>query len=370
MNRILLMMLDNKHNSRLLSEWLATRYEMLVPCSLGESATDAASLPDEPFDLCILDGIALNRLWRQVQARREAEKPGFLPFVLITSRPDVKMLTRQLWQSVDELITTPIEKAELHARVEIMLRSRRLSVDLQKANQELINLNDLKTRFVSMASHDLRSPLTAILLSARLLEQYSDKLPPEKKRKHFSIIEERVRYMTQMLDDLLVLSRADVGKLEFNPSPVDLDVFCGKLFDEIQLSASNKHTLAYTRDGECQLPCLDAKLLQHILTNLLTNAIKYSPEGGTVSLEVSCPNGEVIFRVKDQGIGIPPEDLTRLFESFQRASNVGKIPGTGLGLSIVKQCVDLHGGQVAVESEVGAGTTFIVTLPSALSSDQ
>lgn len=370
MNRILLLLLDNKHNSRLLSEWLEKHYKTLLPdCKVEEHRPDEAYLHsdefllNEPFDLCILDGLALHRLWKQVQARREAEKPGFLPFLLIASRQDVRILTRHLWQSIDELLVTPIEKAELHARVEILLRSRRFSMALQAANEELKTLNELKTRFVSMASHDLRNPLSAIMFSAQLLDRHGDKLFPEQKHKYLDVIQERVHYMTQMLDDLLVISRAEVGKLDFNPSFLELESFCHNLLEKIELSASNKHALAFACYGDCSHVCLDAKLLQHILTNLLANAIKYSPTGGTVSLEVARQNQEVVFQVKDEGIGIPLEDQTQLFESFHRAGNVGQITGTGLGLSIVKQCVERHNGCITVVSEVGVGTTFTVTLP-------
>lgn len=133
--------------------------------------------------------------------------------------------------------------------------------------------------------------------------------------------------------------------------------------EEIQFTASKAHTITFACKCECPQAYMDQKLLWHILTNLLSNAIKYSPQGGTVHLELSCQNGEATIQIKDDGIGIPPTDQERLFEVFHRAKNVGKIPGTGLGLSIVKKFVDLHGGQITVNSEVGVGTTFTVLLP-------
>ena len=116
-------------------------------------------------------------------------------------------------------------------------------------------------------------------------------------------------------------------------------------------------------EEEKEQPLMDEKLLRHILTNLLSNAVKYSPQGGNVYFNLSSHNGEAIFQIKDEGIGIPPADLKQLFQSFHRAKNVGKIPGTGLGLAIVKQCVDLHAGTIDVSSEVGVGTTFTVKIP-------
>jgi signal transduction histidine kinase len=133
--------------------------------------------------------------------------------------------------------------------------------------------------------------------------------------------------------------------------------------EELQLSGGSEHTIVFT----CQLSylegCLDEKLLRHILSNLLINAIKYSPTGSTVNFELICQKDLVIFQIQDSGIGIPCEDQQRLFESFHRANNVGNIPGTGLGLAIVKKSVDLHGGKISVKSEVGVGTAFTVTIP-------
>jgi signal transduction histidine kinase len=142
-----------------------------------------------------------------------------------------------------------------------------------------------------------------------------------------------------------------------------LEQFCGNLVEELQLSASTQHTLALVSQCQCVDAWVDEKLLRHILNNLLSNAIQYSPAGGTVHFELTCHYREAIFQIRDEGIGIPPEDLKRLFETFHRATNVGEIQGTGLGLAIVKRAVDLHGGKIAVNSEVGIGTTFTVTLP-------
>ncbi len=169
--------------------------------------------------------------------------------------------------------------------------------------------------------------------------------------------------MTQLLDDVLVIGTADAGKLEFKPVPLNLAEFCHNLVEELQLNAGNQHTITYTSQGQCINACMDENLLRKILTNLLSNAIKYSPESGTVFLELSCHDEVATFRIWDKGIGISLEDQKQLFEPFHRATNVGKIKGTGLGLSIVKKCIDLHGGEISLESQVGVGTTFTVTLP-------
>jgi signal transduction histidine kinase len=169
--------------------------------------------------------------------------------------------------------------------------------------------------------------------------------------------------MVQLLGDVLIIGRAEAGKLEFNPAPLDLAQFCRDLVEEMQLGAGAHHTITFVSQGECAEAHVDEKLLRQILSNLISNAVKYSPQGGPVRLELTCGEREAVLQVQDQGIGIPPPDQEHLFETFHRARNVENIPGTGLGLTIVKKSIDLHGGTIAVKSQVGAGTTVTVTLP-------
>ena len=354
MSRILLF-LEHTENRRLLSAWLSMRYEVLLSNSEVQSG-HAVPLLDTAFDLCIIDGPNLDNLWEWVRARKKVEQPVFLPFLLITLRPDVKLITRHLWQSVDELVTKPIEKMELQARVEILLRSRQLSLELKTANE-------LKSDFVSTVSHEFRNPLNVISVSAQLLERFSDQWSQEKQSEFLQRIQTASIKMVKMLDDILLIGKADVGKQNFNPALHNLTIFCSELAAEIQLGNSNAHTIIFVCCEEYTNTYVDENLLRRILSNLLSNAIKYSPQGSTVHFELTFQAGEVSFQIKDEGIGIPLEDQKRMFESFHRATNVGNIPGTGLGLAIVKQSVDLHGGKIALASEVGVGTTFTVTLP-------
>ncbi len=257
---------------------------------------------------------------------------------------------------------------------------KQAELETYKALQRERELGDLKSRFISMTSHEFRTPLTTIQSSAELLERYRDRLSEEKQLTHLHRIQTAVERMTQMLDDVLIIGKAESGKLEFQPTPIDVVQFCRHLVEDLQLTAKNQHKINFTHQGDCTLaaqgtseegsgelshtlPLVDEKLLRHILGNLLSNAIKYSPGNSSVQFNLTCFDDKAIFQIQDQGIGIPPEDLPRLFESFHRARNVGTIQGTGLGLAIVKQCVDLHKGEITVASEVGKGTTFTVTLP-------
>lgn len=359
MNRILIFV-EQAENRRLLAEWLGRYYEVVV----GESAVQAGKampLLNESFDLCILDGPALSHLWEWVQARKLVEQPVFLPVLLVTLNADVKLLTRHLWQTVDELISKPVEKLELQARVEMLLRSRRLSLQLQAALEQERELKQLKSQFVSMVSHEFRNPLNLIAGFAHLLEQRD--LPPQQRSEFFQRIRAAVASMAALLDDVLAFGKMEASVLAATVAPVAIAPFCHQLIEEVKVSMQTHHTVELDCDPECSMVLVNETLLRQVLTNLLSNALKYSSPDSTVRLIWHRQTGAVRFQVQDQGIGIPPADQVRLFESFYRASNVGSIPGTGLGLAIVKQVVEQSGGTIAVTSEVNVGTTFTVTLP-------
>jgi signal transduction histidine kinase len=214
-----------------------------------------------------------------------------------------------------------------------------------------------------MMAHEFRSPITTISASAQLLEHHGHQLNEDKRREYLYLIREAAEVMNNLLNDVLAVGKVEGGSLKFKPEQFDLEEFCRTLVEEIQFSAGSKHRIVYRHQGQCADIYLDRQLIWHILNNLLSNAIKYSPQGGDVELILICSEREAIFQVKDTGIGIPSEDQQYLFESFHRANNVGSIPGTGLGLTMVKKCIDLHGGQILIESRVNAGSTFTVTLP-------
>lgn len=240
---------------------------------------------------------------------------------------------------------------------------KQLEEELKAALHKEKELNELKSRFVAMTSHEFRTPLSTILSSSELLEHYRHKWTEEKQLLHMHRIQTAVKHMTEMLNNVLVIGKAEAGKLDFIPVPFDLVKYCHYLVEELQLNVNNQHAISFIRQDDSMPCCMDEKLLEHILSNLLSNAIKYSPTGSTVRFSLTLKDGLAVFTIQDQGIGIPPEDLPHLFESFHRATNVGNIQGTGLGLAIVKKCVDTHNGEIAVKSEVGVGTIFSVTLP-------
>lgn len=274
--------------------------------------------------------------------------------------------------------TTHLEEVALQrVNEELECRVQERTCNLKNANEQLYReiveiratldrekaLGEQKECFVSMVAHEFRNPLNIVSFSTSLLKRHSHQWNEQKKLQYLDQIQTAVEQLSHLMDEVLTIGKAEAGQLTFEPKQFNLDQFCRELVAQMQLSNSSQHNLTFVSRGNCKEVCVDQKLLQPILTNLLENAIKYSPTGSTVNLELCCRKGEVIFQIKDRGIGILATDLQRLFEPFNRGRNVGDIPGSGLGLAVVKKLVEMHGGQITVTSEVGIGTTFTVVLP-------
>lgn len=224
-------------------------------------------------------------------------------------------------------------------------------------------LNELKLRLFSMISHEFRTPLSVILLSAQLLREILQESVDENKLKNLYRIQSSAKLMNQLITDLLTFTRAEAGKLDFNPQLINLESFCLNLLENFQLLDTKQTAIHFIKYGRCYRASMDEKLLYSILSNLLLNAIKYSSPGGNIYLLLKCEVETTIFQVKDEGIGIPQHEQQKIYEPFYRGQNVENIVGSGLGLSVVKKCVELHQGEIFVESEVGVGTIFTVKIP-------
>lgn len=240
----------------------------------------------------------------------------------------------------------------------------------KKAEQEIHNalekereLNELRARFITTVSHEFRTPLTVIVLSADLVQRYTQKMSEEKRNRYFEKIQSAIKSMTHLLDEVLLISKASAGKLHFNPTSLNIKQWCEDLLEDMQTAIHSNHEIQFIYQEQSRTVLLDEQLLHHILVNLLSNAIKYSPQGGVIKLEVSCDQNTISFTVQDEGIGIPQADQTHIFELFHRGENASTISGAGLGLCIVKNCVDLHQGEIKVESQLEVGTQVTVTLP-------
>lgn len=318
-----------------------------------------------------------DRIWLLVNAKPELTVDGKVRRVLCTFSDITahKQAEEALRRSHEELERRVLERTEALAQANQQLRDEILEHERTEAALHLAEeglrqslakereLSDLKSRFITTASHEFRTPLTIMLTSVELLKRYGPIWAEEKRSKYFERMQDAVYKMTAILNDILILAKMEAGKLDCDPVAIDLQVFCQELVEELEMDYGLQNRLCLLINGELEEVKLDTSLLWQILSNLLTNAIKYSAADSKVQLEVIQEPDSVMFRVHDTGIGIPSEDLPHIFESFHRASNVATISGTGLGLAIVQRCVDLHGGTITIESEMGTGTTVVVTLP-------
>ena len=224
-------------------------------------------------------------------------------------------------------------------------------------------MSEMKTRFISMTSHEFRTPMAVVMGSADLLHNHFDRLAPEKREELFSRIDSALRHMTEMLDDILLLNRAEAKRVELRLAPVDFLLLVRDLMEEVRLGDHGVHLLELHPSGDFSDFVTDSNLIRHILSNLLTNAVHYSPKGTVVTVRAQADALHVQIVVEDQGIGIPQADRARIFEPFERGSNVGSAQGTGLGLNIVKRMTEMLEGSIAVDSIEGGGSRFTVVLP-------
>jgi signal transduction histidine kinase len=241
----ILLLVEQKENRRLLLEWLAVYYEVLLPNSTEN--IDEILPFNQSFDMGIVDGLALKRHSQWIAAQKLAEHPVCLPFLLITSRSDVGMATRFIWQTIDDLIIVPIEKIELQARVEILLRSRQLSLTLKLSHDQIDRtlqtakeLNDLKTSLLYMIAHDVRNPLNFIIGTTQILARYKSKLSGDRTQELLDKTQGAAKSIDLLLDDVLLLGRAESGKMALCLLPIDLAKFCKELVAEFQNSLKLK----------------------------------------------------------------------------------------------------------------------------------
>lgn len=357
----ILLLLDHRENRRLLAECLLSQYQVLSP---EDEVLQAQLLAEAVCDLVIIDGVTFQRLHEGVERRRQAEELRFLPFLLVSTQMDKAVWeTPALWQRLDEHIEIPCAKAKLQTRIVTLLRARKLSLELQVANDCLEDMNQMKSQFISIVSHEFRNSMNSISGFAQLLERSSDPHLSTTQTRMFEGIRKAVSTLDSLVSDLLVLGRTGTSKLKYQPEPLNLETFCRLLWTEFELANNAQQEIVTQVRGDFSEVVMDPKLLNHLLTNLISNAIKYSSPQSKIYCELSTQGDLAQIVIKDEGIGIPLDSQAHLFDSFHRASNVGNIPGTGLGLMITKQCVELHQGQIAISSEPDIGTTCTVLLP-------
>ncbi|QHV95542.1 sensor histidine kinase [Spirosoma endbachense] len=282
-----------------------------------------------------------------ITLKKEAERE------LLAHRDRIERLNVELEQKVAE---------RTHALMNTLEQLQQSKDELDKALTAERELGELKSRFVSMASHEFRTPLTTILTSATLIEKYADNDQQDKRQKHLQRIRSSVNHLNDILEEFLSVGRLEEGKIEARPVAVDLSKLIQDVMGEMQGMLKPGQTIQPDIDCPDRV-WLDPSLLRKVIVNLLSNAIKYSDAGSIVTVRGECADTLITLTITDQGIGISPDDQEHLFERFFRAKNAANKPGTGLGLHIVARYIDLMGGTVSLRSELNIGTIVTLTLP-------
>jgi len=295
-----------------------------------------------------------------------------IPFVFLTAHGDLDDIRKGMNLGADDYLVKPCRHEDLLNAVLTRLAKRKhiagqyeRAIDiLEDALTSEHEQNSQQSRFLSMISHDLRTALSSVLSSEQLLRTYYDRLTPEKRESYFGRIERNVKQMLNLLDDLLAIGQAQAGKNTLVYEDMEFDVLCREVVEDFSQMYNRSHAVVLDVQPDVSFSVvMDRKFMQRVLMNLLTNAIKYSPDGSRVEVRISREADSVVLVVQDEGIGIPLEAQQQLFSIYQRAKNVGNVHGTGLGLAIVKHAVDLHAGTIHLESVENRGTTFVIRLP-------
>ncbi len=339
MSRILLL-IENKKNSDLLATLLSAQHEVVQGHTLDSL--------DTLFDLCIIDGYNLHKTGESIQRRKEREKPVFLPFILVTSQLEHE--TAILRQNIDENILVPIEKRELQIRVETLLRTRSLSLDLKLRNEDLES-------FIHAMTHDLRAPIRAISGFTEALTEDESKQMTSQSQHYLSMIQSATEQMAHLITALLNFSR--IGREEIEMLNLDVRFIAESCIRSLQQEINQRHAEIYIEDN-LSLVEANPTLLKIVLTNLLSNALKFVPTTTTpvVTISMTVEQHHCIVRIQDNGIGITPENQQRLFTPFVRLHGMEEFPGVGLGLATVRKAMDIMGGSVGVTSLPLEGSTF------------
>ncbi len=345
MARIVLI-IESKENRHLLRDFLSAYH------SIGEHRPGEAL--EEAFDLCIIDDSNLRLFRSELEARRDAEHPGFLPVILVTPRKDVWSRIPSLWQLVDESVTTPASKLELQAHVEILLRARRISLELKLRNEDL-------EAFIQAMSHDLRASIRAVMMFAEAIASSETVRLSEDGKQDLERIRWAAQEMRELIDSLLNFSRLGRGEVRYEP--IDLRAYIETCLRNLQAEIRNRNAHIKVR-GKRSIIQADPTLLKIALTNLLSNAIKFVPEGQEPEIVVSATIKQDLCRIEinDNGVGISQADQQRIFQPFVRVYSEEDFPGIGLGLPSVRKAVELMGGRVGVESTPGQGSRFWIEL--------
>lgn len=374
----ILLIEDNLAEARLLQEYLkdtkSPEFSLFHVQRLQEAIRQ---LTLEKYDIILLD-LTLPDSQELSSIPSIIEKNSSIPIIILTNINDEEIALAAIKKGAQDYLfkkqITPdllvhsiryaIERKQLLEQLRIF--NQTLETKVEERTEELLKaqqINRFKSQFLSMLSHDIRNPLNTILLGIGLI-QNSDRNITEDNKNHLRLIRSAIKNLTQLLEEASFISQYEIGKLQFKPQMINIENLCCELVAQTKILALEKNlNLVFTTLGTPRKLLLDEKLIRHILNNLLSNAVKYSLANSQILFELQYQEKNIIFKIQDGGIGISLQNQNQIFQPFYRGENVGSIPGNGLGLAIVKYCVNIHQGEITVNSNIGTGSTFTVILP-------
>ncbi len=350
-------------------EWLTFEGYAVLSAADGRAGLDLACAHQPDLIVCDIMMPQLDGYQVLIALRTQPDTAN-IPLIFVTARVTHADLRQGMQLGADDYLTKPFTHSELLQAIRVRLAKKaaqdqayqRTLAQVQQALTQEQEGRLLRTKLMALFAHDFRNPITAILLANDVLYTQSERLDPNQRVAHSKRIKGAALQLTRMLDEVLLVAQLETAQWELQLEPLALGQWLQQLVEDFRIMSGENHPILL--ESQLMAPLLmDARLFRHIVANLLSNALKYSPVGSPVRVLVDSAADQCRLQVQDQGIGIPAVDQPRLFEAFQRASNVGKAPGTGLGLALVKQAVTFLGGSIQVESQVGQGTTVTVLLP-------
>lgn len=315
----------------------------LFPIEVGLSPFE---INDTKYVICFVIDIA--------ERKKSEEKLKEYAELLKSKNEEITYLNQALESKVK------LRTQELNRAIYELSQSKN---ELAQALEKEKALNEIKSRFVSTASHEFRTPLGTILSSVSLIQKYTKTEEQDKREKHINRIKTAVNHLTEMLNDFLSLDKLEEGIVRYSPTSIDIPSMLKQIVEDIYpLLKKNQH-IRFQHTSKQNFFTTDAAILKNILFNLISNASKYSDEGKAIDIESCIKNKQLCISIKDEGYGIPPEEQPFLFTRFFRAKNVSNIQGTGLGLNIVKKYLELMNGSINFESQLNKGSTFTIYIP-------
>jgi signal transduction histidine kinase len=320
-------------------------------------------------DLVLMD-IYLDGEMDGVEASAQIQSQFNIPVVFLTANADSATLDRIKAIQPFGYLLKPYNEKELSTTIAIALSRHQAEVEVREALTtaetqwaEAKAYHFQKSQYLATTAHELRNPLVVIQFATEMLQERGEQLSKVKQQKHFQRIQIATNDLNETLDRLLLLEQIEADKLPYEPAPLEVVGFCRDFVAALQIALGESYVFTFAAPIDRCLINLDAKLLSQLLNTLFANAINYSPEGSLIELTLTLQPEQITLQLRDPGIGIPPADCPHVFRAFYRATNVSQFSGSGLGLTIAQQCVNLHKGEIWIESTLGKGTAVFVSLP-------